>query len=283
MLPLSPTKVGACVMIDKLRVVLIAVLSCAFAASMVLLAGCADKGSQDQPSSSDDAFVQSVAKGFEARAALAEKSAKSDQSEEYYENLVDAELEQVEQYQSSQFEDSKLQESAIAYINSLKDQRSAAELYATDNSKFKQDWQKAYDKRTALLKTFVDDYGLTVSSACQDDLDKLVSHGKKVERETSQKAAAESLASAIDLEFTERYSSVVGKATATNDTGYDFDYISFDVELFDASGVKVETTSLYANHWLNGETIVLDCYASVKDLPSSVKVIAGSYKIADAG
>ncbi len=178
MLPLSPTKVGVCVMTSKLRIVLFTVLACALAASMALLAGCADKGSQDQPSSSDGAFVQSVAKGFEARAALAEKSAKSDQSEEYYENLVDAELEQVEQYQSSQFEDSKLQESAIAYINSLKDQRSAAELYATDNSKFKQDWQKAYDRRTALLKMFVDDYGLTVSSACQDDLDRLVSHGK---------------------------------------------------------------------------------------------------------
>ena len=55
----------------------------------------------------------------------------------------------------------------------------------------------------------------------------------------------------------------IGKTTATNNTGYDFDYINFDVELFDSSGVKVETASLYANHWLDGETIALDCYTSI--------------------
>lgn len=266
----------------KISTLAAAALVCALVATAALLVGCADKGSQGQSEYADDSFVQSVARGFEARAALADKTAKSSQSEEYYEKLVDAELEQVEQYQSARFEDSKLQENAISYINSLKDQRSAAGLYASDNDKFQQEWQKAYDKRTALLKTFVDDYGLTVSSDCQDDLDRLVSHGKKVERESSQKVAVESLADSINLEFAEQYSSIAGKATATNSTGYDFDYISFDVELFDASGVKVETTSLYANHWLNGETIVLDCYASLKELPASVKVIAGSYQVADS-
>lgn len=187
----------------------------------------------------------------------------------------------MEQYQSARFSDSKLQENAIAYINALKDQRAAAELYATDNSKYKQDWQKAYDKRTSLLKTFVDDYGLTVLADHQGSLDKLVSHGKKVERDNNQKEAIESLASSINLEFTEQYSTFIGKTTATNNTGYDFDYIAFDVELFDSNGIKVETASLYANHWLDGETIALDCYTSIKELPSMVKVIPGNYKVAD--
>lgn len=152
-------------------------LACVIAASMVLLAGCAEKSDQSQSEYADEAFIQSLAKGYEARDTLVGQSSKTDKSAEYYEKLVDAELEQVEQYQSAQFSDSKLQENAIAYINALKDQRAAAELYATDNSKYKQDWQKAYDKRTSLLKTFVDDYGLTVSADHQDSLDKLVSHG----------------------------------------------------------------------------------------------------------
>lgn len=260
----------------------VAVLACILLACGALIAGCAEQGGQDQPQYADDAFMQSLAKGYEARDALVEKSSKSDKSAEYYEKLVDAELNQVEKYQSSQFEDSKLQESAIAYINSLKDQREAAELYSTDNDTFQQDWQKAYDKRTALLKTFVDDYGLTVSSACQDSLDKLVSHGKKVERDSNEKTAVESLASSINLEFTEQYSTFSGQATAANNTGYDFDYINFKVELFDANGVKVETTSLYASHWLNGETIVLNCYTSQKEAPATIKIVADGYKIADA-
>ena len=256
-------------------------LACVIAASMVLLAGCAEKSDQSQSEYADEAFIQSLAKGYEARDTLVGRSSKAEKSAEYYEKLVDAELEQVEQYQSAQFSDSKLQENAIAYINALKDQRAAAELYATDNSKYKQDWQKAYDKRTSLLKTFVEDYDLTVSADHQDSLDKLVSHGKKVERDNSQKEAIESLASSINLEFTERYSTFVGQATVTNNTGYDFDYIAFDVELFDSNGIKVETASLYANHWLDGETIALDCYTSIKEPPSTVKVIPGNYKVAD--
>ena len=262
---------------------LAAALACVLAACVALLVGCAaQQSSQEQPQYSDEAFMQWLAKGYEARDALAGKTPKADKSAEYYEKLVDAELGQVEKYQGSQFEDSKLQESAIAYINSLKDQRAAAELYSTDNDQFKKDWQKAYDKRTALLKTFVGDYGLTVSASCQDSLDKLVSHGKKVERDSSEKAAVESLASSIDLEFSEKYSSVSGQATVANNTGYDFDYVNFNVELFDESGVKVETASLYATHWLNGETIVLNCYTSQKEVPASVKVVADSYKVADA-
>ena len=162
------------------------------------------------------------------------------------------------------------------------DQREAAELCATDNDKFQQDWKKAYDKRTTLLKTFVDEYGLTVSPSCQDSLDKLVGHGKKVERDNNEKAAVESLAGTINLEFTEQYSTFTGQATVSNNTGYDFDYINFKVELFDANGVKVETTGLYANHWLNGETIVLNCYTSQKEAPATVKIVADGYEIADA-
>ena len=256
-------------------------LACVIAASMVLLAGCAEKSDQSQSEYADEAFIQSLAKGYEARDTLVGQSSKAEKSAEYYEKLVDAELEQVEQYQSAQFSDSKLQENAIAYINALKDQRAAAELYATDNSKYKQDWQKAYDKRTALLKTFVDNYGFAVSPEHQDSLDKLVSHGKKVERDNNQKEAIESLASSINLEFTERYSTFVGPGNCHKQYWLRLRLHAFDVELFDSNGIKVETASLYANHWLDGETIALDCYTSIKEPPSTVKVISGNYKVAD--
>ena len=132
----------------------------------------------------------------------------------------------------------------------MKDQRVAAGLYSTDNDQYKKDWQKAYDKRTELLCVFVEDYGLTVSGPHQDSLDALVSHGKKVTRDNSEKAAIESLAASIVPEFTQEYSSYTGKATVTNNTGFDFDSISFEVELFDASNVKIETAYMSASHWL---------------------------------
>ena len=109
-----------------------------------------------------------------------------------------------------------------------------------------------------------------------------MSHGKKVTRENDEKAAVESLAASIVPEFTEQYSTYTGKATVTNNTGYDFDTISFKVELFNESNVKVETTGMYASHWLNGETIVLDCYTSVQEPPAMVKVVADYYQVAES-
>ena len=254
---------------------------CVLAASVGIFAGCSQQSSSNQPDYADTAFIQSLAKGYEARSVVVKQNEKADKTVEYYEKLVDSELDQVEKYQSSQFEDSKLQESAIAYINALKDQRAAAEKYASDNDAFKQEWQKAYDKRTTLLKTFVEDYGMTVSSAYQEDLDKLISHGKKVENENNEKAAVEALANSIQVEFVEKYSVIYGQATVTNNTGYSFDNINFEVELFDANGVKVETSHMYATHWLAGETVVLDCYTSQKEVPASFKVVTSYYKVSE--
>ena len=45
-------------------------LACVIAASMVLLAGCAEKSDQSQSEYSDEAFIQSLVKGYEARDTL---------------------------------------------------------------------------------------------------------------------------------------------------------------------------------------------------------------------
>ena len=71
-------------------------LACVIAASMVLLAGCAEKSDQSQSEYADEAFIQSLAKGYEARDTLVGQSSKAEKSAEYYEKLVDAELEQVD-------------------------------------------------------------------------------------------------------------------------------------------------------------------------------------------
>ena len=109
---------------------------CTIIACALLLAGCANQSSnQSEPQYADEAFIASLAKGYEARDALVNQSPNAEKSVEYYEKIVDAELSQVEQYQTAQFQDSKLQENAIAYINALKDQRAAAGLYETDKDK----------------------------------------------------------------------------------------------------------------------------------------------------
>ena len=45
-------------------------------------------------------------------------------------------------------------------------------------------------------------------------------------------------------------------------TSSDFDYVNFNVKLFDESGIKMKKTNLCATHWLDSETIASNCYTA---------------------
>ena len=143
-------------------VLLIAVLSVA------MLSACSS--SSDEPSYSDKAFISSLAKGLEARWAIIDKNGEDhEDTVQDYKDFIQAELDQVEKYQSAAFEDTTLQEKALAYINVLKESMENVDYAVSDTDYDK--WSEVYDKRTIMIKDFVDNYGLTVSSKYQDELD----------------------------------------------------------------------------------------------------------------
>ena len=78
--PINPKVVSAMNMLRKWSAI---TLACVIAASMVLLAGCAEKSDQSQSEYSDEAFIQSLAKGYEARDTLVGQSSKAEKSAEY--------------------------------------------------------------------------------------------------------------------------------------------------------------------------------------------------------
>lgn len=55
-------------------------------------------------------------------------------------------------------------------------------------------------------------------------------------------------------------------------TSSDFDYVNFNVKLFDESSIKMKKTNLCATHWLDSETIASNCYTAPKEIPASAKV-----------
>ena len=57
---------------NRSKIILAAALACALAACAAMFAGCAEQNGQDQPQYADEAFMQSLAKGYEARDALVE-------------------------------------------------------------------------------------------------------------------------------------------------------------------------------------------------------------------
>lgn len=210
--------------------------------------------SSDEPKYSDKDFMKSLAKGLEDRWDISEKG---DNTVESYKNCIQAELDQVEQYQSATFEDSVLQEKALAYINVLKDSMDNVEYAFSDDNYDK--WSDLYDKRTMMIKDFVDNYELKVGSKYQDTLDELVANGKSAGVQADQKEAIEKLVSGLTFEMIENdYGWKKYQAVLENTTDYDIEELGLDVSLLDKDGVIVATEYASADNVSKGQKAKLE-------------------------
>lgn len=221
----------------KKYLLIMLVLSLIF--SIGIMTGCSSSSS-DEVKYADQDFIKSMSKGLEARWALTEK-ATDEESIEDMQSYIQAELDQVSQYESATFEDTKLQEKALRYINVLKDSYENASYSLSDKDYDK--WQEYIDERAVLIKDFVDNYGLTVSSKYQATMDEFLANGQSVATENAQKDAIDKLVKGLDFEVTEDdgYGWKTYSATFENTTDYDVADLSLEINLLDSEGVIVGT------------------------------------------
>ena len=238
------------------------------------LAACgAGQPAESSSGYADEQFVKDLSKALEARWSVTEASGSSskgsdDADREMRSKAVDAELAVLEDYTGAKFEDSALQEKAIKYVNCLKDQKASLEYYSVDNSRYKEDWSKAYDARTQLIKDFVNNYSLTVSEKNAGMLNDLLTNAKLVSEKEDQQAAVDAICASIqfqpsDSEYGKEYAAIV-----ENTSSIDFSYFSINVNLLDADGVIVESTGDSVDNWEAGQKVrftihTLEDFASI--------------------
>ena len=105
----------------NMKKILIAILSLSFAIGICGLFGCSSSSTEEVHYADQD-FIQSMSKGLEARWALTDqKNPDETETIKDMQSYIQAELDQLTQYESATFEDTKLQEQALRYINVLKD------------------------------------------------------------------------------------------------------------------------------------------------------------------
>ena len=92
---------------------------------------------------------------------------------------------QIGKYSNLSFKDSKLQEEAIAYINSLKECNKVAQAFGADS--FYEKWSNAYDNRTEVLNKINKIKKIKASKANQKNLDELLASGKEVQNNNNAK------------------------------------------------------------------------------------------------
>lgn len=240
------------------------------------LAACGDTSSSDAPDFIDDRAMSIIAEGFETRSDTLDRTDPGTTDEEYAEYLktaVQAEIDNGAELKSAQYEDSKLQEAVISYLNLLDDSIEVIDTYPASSIEFSENWQEIYDERSLLLATFVDEYGLTVGNDYQGALDEIIKNSNAVEESAAVEGAIESLVSSLKFEKSdEQYGWYTYTAIGENTSEYNFGNVSLNLALYDADGVKAEDAYASTNSWASGEKVKFEVMSDVdaKDIKVSI-------------
>lgn len=251
------------------------------------LAACSQSKEADGPDYADDEAMSIIADGLQKRSDVldkqeSEQDGKDVDSATYAANLKEAvqtEIDAEKSLKTRQFKDSKMQEAVISYLNLLDDSMKVLNDNSPSSAEFYTEWQKVYDKRTSLIKTFVDDYGLTVDEKYKKTLDDLIANGASATKKSQADETINNLIASATFEKQDQgYGSFTYSAVIENTSKLNFKSVSIVLSLYDADGVKQEAYA-NANSWAAGEKVKFEAYSNVN--ANEVKAAVKYYEVAD--
>lgn len=245
------------------------------------IVGCSsqDQSQSSTPDYKDQAFLTDFGKALEARWELTNNS-DNDTSLQDMKTYIQAELDILSPYSSASFEDNKLHELALGYINSLNGQMENVQYYNASDSDAYSKWEKAYNERAKLINDILNSYDIPINDKYQDIVDDLKSAGSIASEKEVTDDAAKQIADSIKIQFSkDEYGSIEGKTKIKNTSKFNFEYIFFDVQLYDKNGERTSSTSISVDNWKSGETVNENVYVEGKSAPTSYKVVVDSYSI----
>jgi hypothetical protein len=243
---------------------------------MFCMAGCSTGGGKVDYA--DDEAMKVIASGWCQRQDALQDVQPSDSNYlEEVKNAIQVEIDKDTPLKDRQFENAEMQADVNAYIDSLNEQMNVTNSYGINTYDYYLNWKDAYDKRSVLLKKFVDQYGFSVPSKYQSSLDELVANGVSAKEKDSQEDALNALVASASWEKKSSYGSYTYTAIVENTSSYDFTNVSLDVSLYDASGVKTETYT-GVNSWKKGEKVKFEAFGTVD--AQRVEATVSSFEVA---
>lgn len=255
----------------------------ALASCLVVCAGCVQQGveaeSQEEIVYADQEAVGALGQGLEKRFDLADTY--DETTAETLAEIVSTEVDQLAPFRNRQFEDPKLQEKILIYLNLLEETKELSKDFGVNDDVFYDEWDSLYDERASMLKDFVDNYGLSVDEEHQEALDDLIRRGQSVEKAEAEKDAIEGLVASLDFEKTSDEDGwfFTYAAVGENTTELDFENVSLVLALYDDDGIKVEESYAGVNSWLRGEKVKFETVSEVD--AAEVKVSLEFYSVGD--
>ncbi|QQK06968.1 FxLYD domain-containing protein [Miniphocaeibacter halophilus] len=226
---------------------------------LTLLVGCSSNGAKDSTEINyvDKEFLSSFKKGLEKRWDLPEVDLTMDtqgQKEEYL-KAIDTELNEIKDYSGEKFEDTKLQEKALSYINILKEQKEAFDYFTVDEIKFYETWDKIAAERSKILVDIVDSYKIEFSGKYENILDDFKLNAQMAIEDDTKNKEIEDIVNKVEFtKVKEEYGSSYYEAVVENTSSVEFENFAFEISLIDEEGIIVESTySNSVNNWKPGQ------------------------------
>ncbi len=190
--------------------------------------------------------------------------------------FIGLEYDAVSKYRDSKFRNKDLQALAVEYIDSLEQCKSVAESKDPDKDfdGFWREFSQPYGARlTAVYEIYKGGYGL------------LPENEGGIKEKENLLAQGWILSKAGEIVF-ERQENQEGIITYTaeiqNDSGFDLEFLDFEVELYNGKGKLIETASAYAENIGKGEPVSLVFYQTSADTVTQYRIISEICRVKSA-
>lgn len=179
----------------------------------------------------------------------------SDDGDNSYENIVNAELSILNAYENVTFYDENLGKLAEQYINGLKKQKEAISL---KYSEYQIKWQEGIVERYEALAALHEQYGIFDNNADfeSDYISQIDSNKRLLEAFT---AIDEDMTAQLDNVMFENIDYYTIAAPYTNNTSYDFD-ANFYFTFYNETGERVDESQEYVTNIKSGDNCLLKFY-----------------------
>lgn len=213
----------------------------------------------------DGQFMRELSKGLMKRWDKSDEYAEQGSVGEdpnIYSEYCDIELEELEKYYDQTFDNQELQEDAKTYIDYLRAAKDATKHYTIDYNTYNTMWADIYAKRTMLLNTFVEKYGLSVDEKHQKTLDDILVDASAAKEQVDFKNAVAKMTESFKISTTEdEWGYKTYKVSMKNTTNHTFEYFYADVSVLDQSGKIIASGSLdQISSWKPEQEATVDAY-----------------------
>lgn len=228
----------------------------------VFLTACSQSDTSTQSNKPvDDKVMEVIATGIQKRSDVLDAAKKGNDTNDTatLKQAVQTEIDNSAYLNEAVYNDQQLKEKVQKYISLLNDSKDVLDKYSANSTEYQYQWAEIYKRRTALLKEFMDNYGLKFDDKHKDALTDLVAAGSENSIRVQVEDEIRKILTNADFKRTDNYGTEF-VAIVENTTGHRLQNFTATFKEYDVDGVHLGDTYTSIELWEVGEKAKLTAY-----------------------